>query len=110
MVTTRSGETAVTLMIEVALLLPVFDSPVVAMVAVLVIEDGALAAIFATIVITEFVAAARATVREHWTVAPNTQVQFAPVADVTVKPVGMMSCIVIVPVVGPLPLLVTVIA
>ena len=68
----------------------------------------ALAAMFATSVITEFVEAARATLREHWTVAPVVQVQFAPVAEVTVRPVGMMSCIVIVPVVGPLPPLLTV--
>ena len=52
--------------------------------------------------------AARAKDRVQVIVEVPVQVQLVPVADVTVNPVGIMSVTVMVPVVGPLPPLVTV--
>ena len=84
-------------------LLPEFDSPAVATAAEFVIDAGALDEILACKVIVEVVPAAMAVLRVHVTVAPTVQVQFAPEAEVTVRPVGIISWTVIVPVVGPLP-------
>ena len=104
----RSGLTAATLITDDPALFVVFASLPPLTLAVLVMEAGALEAMLACKVMAELEPAAKATARVQVTVEPIVQVQLVPVAEVTVNPVGIMSVTEMVPVVGPLPPLVTV--
>ena len=103
-----SGLTAATLIIDDPALFPVLASPPPLTFTVLVMEAGAFEAILACMVMAELEPAAKATARVQVIVELPEQVQLVPVADVTVNPVGIMSVTVMVPLVGPLPPLVTV--
>ena len=94
-----------TVMMETPTLLLVIVSPPPVICAVVVMVGGAVGEMLAVRVMVEVVPAGMGVVRVHDTTGPIVQVQPVPLAEVAVMPVGMVSVMVMVPVVGPLPML-----